>query len=66
MFTHVFVQCDVTTFSEQIQQMNYKCVCKTLYPQLYVKFPEPNSRGSRDILLTRFSYAKIPKSEKGA
>ena len=34
--------------------------------QLSAKFYEPNSSGSLvDILLTRFSFAKMPKSEKG-
>ena len=34
--------------------------------KLLAKFHDPYSSGSLDILLTRFSFVKLPKSEKGS
>ena len=35
-------------------------------PNLYVKYQNPRSRGSKDIVLTRFVYCYNGRVEKGA
>ena len=37
-----------------------------IFPNLYVKYQNPSSRGSQDIVLTRFLYCYNDRVEKGA